>query len=248
MSIKLILKSSQAKTVSTACEFFSRIKIGQFKEIVWHTLSWKLPSEDYCDTRDLAEHYLFQARYHIYPDLHGVGHSYGIGKFEEADKAFDVYQVIRQHFGDPRSPFSYYPLPLSEKRKNGEGKEEIILTLSDEQAKIVAKACEFYARIRIGQFARVIDITLDNNIPVEEYCERRKLAESFLLETRKHIYPELGNNIGSSYAVRKFEDTSDAYDVQQVIDHFFGNPQIPFSPNPLPKIERVEEEEKKKEK
>lgn len=117
MSIKLTLTNEQAQIVSTACEFYARIKMGQFKEIIWHTLDMKIPTNDFCERRDLAEHYLLEARKYLYPDLHGVGHSYGMGKFEEADKAFDVYQVLRQQFGDPRSPFSYYELPICEKIK-----------------------------------------------------------------------------------------------------------------------------------
>ena len=37
---------------------------------------------------------------------------------------------------------------------------KIQLTLTEEQAKIVSTACEFYARVRMGQFDRIIDHTL----------------------------------------------------------------------------------------
>ena len=51
----------------------------------------------------------------ICPDLRGPGHSYGIGKYEDADRAYDVYQVLRQHFPhDGREPFSYFDLPECE--------------------------------------------------------------------------------------------------------------------------------------
>lgn len=247
MSIKLTLTDQQAQIVSTACEFYARIKIGQFKEIIWHTLSVKLPTDNFCERRDLAETNLLEARSFIYPELHGVGHSYGVGKFEEADKSFDVYQVLRQQFGDSRTPFSYYPVPTCEKEWKGKGNVEFRLFLTDEQAKIVAKACEFFARMKIGQFTRVIDITLDKNIPAEEYSERRNKAEEFLLEARNYIYPELGKSAGSSYAVKNFEDSSDAYDVHQTIEYFLRSSRSLFSPDSFPKIERVEEEEKEKE-
>lgn len=71
----------------------------------------KLSSEDYCERRDEAEQLLLKARESIYPDLHGIGHSYGIGKFEDADKVYDVHQVIRYARGHWREPFSYYPVP-----------------------------------------------------------------------------------------------------------------------------------------
>lgn len=110
--VELTLTDEQAKIVSMACEFYSRIKIGQFNEITWRMLDLKLPTEEYCNRRDLAENYLLKAREQIYPELHGVGHSYGMGKFEDADMAFDVHQVIRYEMGDDdRTPFSYHELP-----------------------------------------------------------------------------------------------------------------------------------------
>jgi hypothetical protein len=109
--IELLLTEDQANIVANACELYARIRMGQFKEIIWHTLDLKIPSEEYCDRRDAAEVLLIEARKMIYPDLYGSGHSYGIGKFVDADKAFDVYQVIRYLRGDPRTPFSYHELP-----------------------------------------------------------------------------------------------------------------------------------------
>lgn len=48
----------------------------------------------------------------IYPDLNGIGHSYGMGKFADADRAFDVYQILRYALGDPRELFQFgEPLP-----------------------------------------------------------------------------------------------------------------------------------------
>lgn len=113
--IKLTLTDEQAKIVSAACELYARIRMGQFKEIVWHTLDFHLAGDEFCDRRDEAERLLLEARKQIYPDLHGHGHSYGMGKFDDADKAFDVHQVIRYAFGDGRTPFSYYDLPKIEK-------------------------------------------------------------------------------------------------------------------------------------
>lgn len=52
-----------------------------------------------------ANKYLLDARKAIYPELNGIGHSYGVGKFADADRAFDVYQVLRHALGDPREPF-----------------------------------------------------------------------------------------------------------------------------------------------
>ena len=113
--IKLTLTEEQAKIVSTACEFYCRIRIGQWNEILWYCLDLK--RDDYCEARDAAEQYLLEARKFVYPELYGIGHSYGVGKFEDADIAFDVYQVLRHILGDSRTPWSMSPeeLPKCEK-------------------------------------------------------------------------------------------------------------------------------------
>lgn len=108
----LNLNEEQAKTVALACEFFARIKMGQFNEIPYLLLSDELPENDYCTRRDTASKYLLDARKVIYPELNDIGHSYGVGKFADADRAFDVYQVLRYALGDPREPFQLgEPLP-----------------------------------------------------------------------------------------------------------------------------------------
>ena len=109
--IRLTLTVEQAHIVSLATEFYARVRMGQFHEIHWHTMDIR-GCDDFCDRRGEAERLLMLARKQIYPDLHGIGHSYGIGKFQDADRAFDVYQVIRYTLGDPRTPFSFSePLP-----------------------------------------------------------------------------------------------------------------------------------------
>lgn len=113
--IKLTLTEEQAKIVSLACEFYCRMRIGQWNEITYNFMDLK--RDDYCEARDAAESYLLQARYYVYPDLSGIGHSYGIGKFEDADIAYDVHQVLRHALGDSRMPWSMNPeeLPVCEK-------------------------------------------------------------------------------------------------------------------------------------
>lgn len=118
MKYELILTEEQAKVVATACEFYARIRMGQFQEIIYNTLDMEMDCDDYCKRRDAAHELLFEARKHLFPELHGYGHSYGVGKFKDADQAYDVYQVLRRYFGDDRMPFSYYELPEC-KRING---------------------------------------------------------------------------------------------------------------------------------
>lgn len=112
MKYELELTKEQLQILSTACEFYARIRMGQFNQILWHCLNWNDNAIDnLCNRRDEAEKLLLEARKHIYPELYGVGHSYGVGKFKDADMAFDIYQVARNHLGDSRPPFSYHELP-----------------------------------------------------------------------------------------------------------------------------------------
>ena len=117
--IKLELTDDQALTVSRACEFYARIVLGQFREIPLELVN-PLNADSVLQNRDEIEKLLFAARDLIYPELHGVGHSYGVGTFERADWAYDVHQAIRKLFGDPRDGFSYYELPKAERYENNE--------------------------------------------------------------------------------------------------------------------------------
>lgn len=109
--VQLTLTDKQAKLLAHACEFYARIVMGQFTEIPFELLNFGIDADDYCARRDKADEFLLEARKYIYPELNGRGHSYGVGKFENADKVWDVYQAIRTIFGDPRGSFSYYKLP-----------------------------------------------------------------------------------------------------------------------------------------
>lgn len=109
--IQITLTDKQAKLLGHACEFYARVVMGQFTEIPVELLSFAINSDEYCERRDRADELLLGARKYIYPELCGRGHSYGIGKFENADKVWDVYQAIRVVFGDKRGSFSYYKLP-----------------------------------------------------------------------------------------------------------------------------------------
>ena len=109
--IRLTMSEETSQIVARACEFYARVRIGQFGEIVWHC------ADKHCtDDPRATEDAWLEFRRHIYPDLNGVGHSYGIGKFEDADRSYDVYQVLRQQFGDRREPFTLLSeLPSCEK-------------------------------------------------------------------------------------------------------------------------------------
>lgn len=113
--IQLTMSEETARVVSIACEFYARMRMGQYDELIWNMMPGK-PDGDWCQRRDEAETLLYEARRRILPELHGIDQSYGIGKFEDADRAFDVHQVLRCKFGDDRAPFTLLDeLPVAER-------------------------------------------------------------------------------------------------------------------------------------
>lgn len=111
--VELRLTEEQAKITSLACEFYARVRMGQFRELIWNQFMIRdMGDKDYFARRDEAERLLMEARAQVYPDLGKmIGASYGMGKFDDADAAFDVHQVLRHVLGDKREPFSYHELP-----------------------------------------------------------------------------------------------------------------------------------------
>ena len=113
--IMLTLTEDQAAIVSRACEFYCRIFLGQFQEIPFELMfRQSMADGEWCYRREMAEEKLIEARKFIYPDLCGVGHSYGVGKFPNADMAWNTYQVLRHALGDERRPIALFneKLPL----------------------------------------------------------------------------------------------------------------------------------------
>lgn len=110
---KLTLSESQAKVVAKACEFYARIGYGQYSEILWNFMDLK--NDDAIERRDEAERLLFEARAKIYPEL-GThrGASYGLGRNDEWDRSYDVYQVLRYAFEkeNDKLPFRHEPFTL----------------------------------------------------------------------------------------------------------------------------------------
>lgn len=103
--ITLRLNEEQAKICAQACEFFARIRMGQFQELVW------LCGKNHCaEDYDTAQRAWLDLRKQVYPDLDGPGHSYGVGYFPEADTAYDIHQVIDFAMGG-KEPWSHNPLP-----------------------------------------------------------------------------------------------------------------------------------------
>ena len=65
----LTLTTEQLLTVSKACEFYSRVMMGQFREIAFETMMQSIKHDDFCTRRDMMEDLLIQARQFAFPDL-----------------------------------------------------------------------------------------------------------------------------------------------------------------------------------
>jgi hypothetical protein len=109
---KLTLSEAQAKIVGKACEFYARIGYGQYSEILWNFMDFT--ADDAHERRDEAERLLFEARAQIYPDLGKMrGASYGIGRNDELDRSYDVYQVLRYAFEKENDKLTFRHEPFT---------------------------------------------------------------------------------------------------------------------------------------
>lgn len=111
------------------------------------------------------------------------------------------------------------------------------LSLTVEQAKVVATACEFYASIRMGQFQEVPWRCLNVKGP-NEYMLRREEAERLLFEARKQIYPDLQGD-GDYYGLGEFKDADLAFSAHQVIQYALGGPYSSYSYYDLPGCQHI---------
>lgn len=91
----LIMTQDQALNLSKACEFYSRVMMGQFGEIAFQTMMPHIGKPDFCERREQMQNLLYQARRFAFPELTGPGHSYGVGHSVTSDRAWEVYQVLR---------------------------------------------------------------------------------------------------------------------------------------------------------
>lgn len=126
----LHMDKETAAIVALACEFYARVRMGQFNEIRYLTLSPNGSNDPTFSERiQKCEEALMFARKEAYPELSGVGHSYGVGHFRDADTAWNVYQAVRYikawhehpeggvtvNFHEPQK-FSDAPMPRCEVR------------------------------------------------------------------------------------------------------------------------------------
>lgn len=109
----LVLNERQAKLLDAACEFYARMSMGQWCESLMQACV-DLRRDDYCDVRDAMEPLLLQARRLVWPELQGIGHSWGVGKFEHADIVWEIHEVLRNKIAWTENPeggmgINFYP-------------------------------------------------------------------------------------------------------------------------------------------
>ena len=95
MKYVLTLNEEQEKYLETACEFYARMMNGQWNELVWRTLDIRKFPDDFCERRDKMEDHMFETRQLAFPELDLRGASYGVGKFEDSDIVWEIYEVLR---------------------------------------------------------------------------------------------------------------------------------------------------------
>lgn len=118
----------------------------------------------------------------------------------------------------------------------------IQLTLTDEQAKVVSDACEFYARIRVGQFNEIVlNREMQQSISDRNYLDRVETVKQLLMTARALVYPDLGTYAGSSYGIGKYPDADTAFNVHQVLRYELGDSREPFGNEDMPKCKKVKE-------
>lgn len=94
MKYLLDMDEEHAAIVQRALEFYSRMRMGQWQELIWLCLDMR--DDKASEKRDFMETMLLVIRDQCYPELHHTfAHSYGVGNFQDADLAWEVYASIR---------------------------------------------------------------------------------------------------------------------------------------------------------
>ena len=115
------------------------------------------------------------------------------------------------------------------------GDVRYVLTLNEEQARIVSRACELYSRLHMGQVEEInhellVAETHDN------ISERRDQAMLFLHELKKLYFPSL-HGPGHSYGVGKIKKADIAWNAYHALryriawhEHPEGGYGVQFDP------------------
>jgi len=98
MATKYVLKmqnEDQARTVVAALDFWIRMRIGQWKELVDLCLHFdKENIEEWCQRRDEAELLIMGVRDKVMPELRDNAF-YGVFRFPETERALNLLKAVR---------------------------------------------------------------------------------------------------------------------------------------------------------
>lgn len=97
MAEKFILEVTleQARLIARACEFYSRMRNGQYSELGFEYMMYKHDKAVSFD-RDHFEQVLYAARPFVFPDMrYGVQQHYGVHHDQRSDEAWDIYESVR---------------------------------------------------------------------------------------------------------------------------------------------------------
>lgn len=104
MQYKLTINEHQAKVISFALDFYSRISGGQFEQIV-HRFDWQNSKEDNVSIKATA---LLVDLKCVLTGLNKSEHNIGLGNICEDGKiAYDLHQVIRHKLANTDSSSSH---------------------------------------------------------------------------------------------------------------------------------------------
>lgn len=126
------------------------------------------------------------------------------------------------------------------------------LTMTEEQARVVSRACELYARLLYGQLDELNHELLLRESR-EDICARRELANDFLMMLKQIYFPGL-HGPGHSYGIGHDVVSDRAWAAYQAIrytmawhDHPEGGIGVHFDPpfsygdEPLPVCQSIDE-------
>lgn len=89
----LTMTEEQARITVAALDFWMRMRLGQWKELVGLCLPYE-QNVEYCDRRDEAELRLMSVRDFVMPELPHNG-SYSVYNFPETERAFNILKAVR---------------------------------------------------------------------------------------------------------------------------------------------------------
>lgn len=103
MKYVLEMNETQARILQKALEFYARVRNGQWREIPRICLD--INDKHWHEKMEDSILFLEGARKSVYPDLmKSLSHSYGVGKFPDADMAWELYTTVRHCMAWAKNP------------------------------------------------------------------------------------------------------------------------------------------------